>query len=93
DSLMAVELRNILCALIDKQLPATLMFKYPTVSSLSKFLIDDMFKDDVSDDEPVVQVVTIEEEDEEETLDDLSEEELEAMLNDELSEEVDDGDF
>ncbi|OUS03282.1 hypothetical protein A9Q81_07830 [Gammaproteobacteria bacterium 42_54_T18] len=94
DSLMAVELRNILCALIDKQLPATLMFKYPTVASLSTFLIDDMFKDDMPVEEGV-QVAVIEEEveEEEDSLDDLSEEELEAMLNDELSEETDDSDF
>jgi len=90
DSLMAVELRNILCALIDKQLPATLMFKYPTVASLSEFLIADMFKDDMPEEEPKVEVVPVEEE---ESLDDLSEEELEAMLNEELGEETDDGDF
>ena len=93
DSLMAVELRNILCALIDKQLPATLMFKYPTVASLSGFLIEDMFKGEMPLEEPKVAVVAVEEEGEEESLDDLSEEELEAMLNDELGEETEDGDF
>ncbi|MCG8671448.1 MAG: phosphopantetheine-binding protein, partial [Pseudomonadales bacterium] len=51
DSLMAVELRNILCALIGKQLPATLMFKYPTVASLSTFLIDDMFAEEIQGDD------------------------------------------
>ncbi len=84
DSLMAVELRNILCALIDKQLPATLMFKYPTVASLSVFLIEDMFKDDIQDDEVEEEQAVTEVEEEEESLDELSEEELEAMLSAEL---------
>src|SRR3990167_11556246 len=85
DSLMAVELRNILCALIGKQLPATLMFKYPTVSSLSTFLIQDMFPDEVAA-EPVAAEQTQEEKatEEDDQLDDLSQDELAAMLAAEL---------
>lgn len=49
DSLMAVELRNILCAISGRQLAATLLFKYPTVASLSAFLIKDMFGEDAED--------------------------------------------
>jgi len=83
---MAVELRNILCALIDKQLPATLMFKYPTVASLSGFLIEDMFKGEMPDDEEEITEAVEEEQSaaEEDSLDELSEEELEAMLSAEL---------
>ena len=66
------------------------MFKYPTVASLSEFLIEDMFKGEMPEEEPKVEVVAVEEE---ETLDDLGEEEREARLNDELGEETDDGDF
>lgn len=90
DSLMAVELRNILCALIGKQLPATLMFKYPTVSSLSTFLIQDMFPDEVAA-EPVAAEQTQEEKatEEDDQLDDLSQDELAAMLAAELGNDKD----
>jgi SAM-dependent methyltransferase/acyl carrier protein len=38
DSLMAVELRNALGALIGKPLPATLLFNYPTIAQLTEHL-------------------------------------------------------
>lgn len=96
DSLMAVELRNILCALIGKQLPATLMFKYPTVASLSTFLIQDMFPDEMADaDEANTETENTEnsaqqEQEEEDQLDDLSDDELAAMLAAELGEDDED---
>ena len=95
DSLMAVELRNILCALIGKQLPATLMFKYPTVASLSGFLIGDMFpdeaasEDDTSSEQDTAQAsgdASAEDDD----IDDLSDDELAAMLEEELGDDDDD---
>ncbi len=92
DSLMAVELRNILCALIGKQLPATLMFKYPTVASLSTFLIEDMFPEDAAAaaQEAADAAPTAAIDDEEEELDDLSDDELAAMLAAELGDDDDD---
>jgi acyl carrier protein len=98
DSLMAVELRNILCALIGKQLPATLMFKYPTVSSLSTFLIQDMFPDEMGEGAAEAETAKTEaaavaqqqDEDEDDQLDDLSDEELAAMLAAELGEDDED---
>jgi acyl transferase domain-containing protein/acyl carrier protein len=93
DSLMAVELRNILCALIGKQLPATLMFKYPTVSSLSTFLIQDMFPDEMGAAAAApAQAETKQEEkaqEEDDQLDDLSQDELAAMLAAELDNDKD----
>lgn len=91
DSLMAVELRNILCALIGKQLPATLMFKYPTVASLSTFLIQDMFPDEVAVEAPAATVQQQEEQatEEDDQLDDLSQDELAAMLAAELENDND----
>ena len=38
DSLLAVELRNAITAELGMPLPATILFDYPTISSLSKFL-------------------------------------------------------
>ena len=38
DSLMAVELRNALASTIGENLPATLLFDYPTVETLTEYL-------------------------------------------------------
>jgi acyl carrier protein len=43
DSLMAVELRNSLSLTIRRKLPATLLFDYPTIESLSERLIEELF--------------------------------------------------
>jgi len=42
DSLMAVELRNSLSAAVDRSLPATLLFDYPTLDTLSDFLLGEL---------------------------------------------------
>jgi acyl carrier protein len=42
DSLMAVELRNVLSASIGRPLPATLLFDYPTVDALAAFIGRDL---------------------------------------------------
>jgi polyketide synthase 12/myxalamid-type polyketide synthase MxaB len=42
DSLMAVELRNSLGAALDRHLPATLLFDYPTISAVSNYLADEL---------------------------------------------------
>jgi len=43
DSLMAVELRNSIGELAGKTLPATLLFKYPTIGALTDYVLDDVF--------------------------------------------------
>jgi acyl carrier protein len=40
DSLMAVELRNRLSLLLDRALPATLLFDYPTLTALSGYVVE-----------------------------------------------------
>jgi hypothetical protein len=39
DSLMAVELRNVLTRSLGKSLPATLLFDYPSLDALTGFLL------------------------------------------------------
>ena len=43
DSLLAVELRNTLGSAIGRQLPATLLFDYPTLDALTDYLLDEVF--------------------------------------------------
>jgi acyl carrier protein len=45
DSLMAVELRNSLAASLDMQLPPTMVLDYPTLRTLTDFLLAEMFDD------------------------------------------------
>ena len=42
DSLMAVELRNLLTRSLGRSLPATLLFDYPTLDALSTYLLTDL---------------------------------------------------
>ena len=48
DSLMAVELRNVLGASIGRALPATLLFDYPTIDALTGFLLDSIVEPDAA---------------------------------------------
>ena len=43
DSLMAIELRNILGNAVGQVLPATLLFEYPTIKALTDYLSDQVF--------------------------------------------------
>jgi acyl carrier protein len=43
DSLMAVELRNLLSRQVGRALPATIVFEYPTVAALAAFLDSFLF--------------------------------------------------
>jgi polyketide synthase 12/myxalamid-type polyketide synthase MxaB len=53
DSLMAVELRNTLGSALNRTLPATLLFKYPTVQALADFTLESLKLDDA----PIVEAV------------------------------------
>jgi acyl carrier protein len=83
DSLMAVELRNQLGQSVNKTLPATLLFEYPTVTALADYLAAEIL---VADRQPEPQPVAAAPAENASTtaLDDLSDDELAAMLKKKL---------
>lgn len=50
DSLMAVELRNLLGTALKRTLPATVTFDYPSVEALVQFLSVEVFAEELDDD-------------------------------------------
>ena len=84
DSLMAVELRNVLGTMLGKPLPATIIFDYPTIDALTDFLKTTIPLDMSAS----VEVTEAEPEDDE--LDMLSDDELASMLASKLDDITDD---
>jgi myxalamid-type polyketide synthase MxaC len=87
DSLLAVELRNVISKHLEKSLPATLLFDYPTIDVLSERLLGEVFglkAEAKASTEPAAPEAL------EETtpIDKLSEQEAEALLLKELGEAV-----
>lgn len=86
DSLTAMELRNRLQARLTCSLPPTLAFDYPTVEALTEFLASgvlsaDLFSQPAADSEAERKPLAADEED---RIDQLSEEELTALLDERL---------
>ena len=80
DSLMAVELRNYLQNILERSIPASLVFDYPNVEALAEYFIQDFEKPiDESDILPEEQPQAIAKSNLE-NIDDISEEEAEEML-------------
>ncbi len=44
DSLIAVELRNLLVSSLKAELPATLLFDYPTITALANYLLSEVLQ-------------------------------------------------
>ncbi len=87
DSLMAVELRNLLGAglALERALPATLVFDYPTTSAITQFLEKELFGDTKK--EAVDEVATKESSgalDMLEQLESLSDDEVDQLFSKEL---------
>jgi NAD(P)-dependent dehydrogenase (short-subunit alcohol dehydrogenase family)/acyl carrier protein len=80
DSLMAVQLRTVLGKSLSESLPATLLFNYPTVNDIADYLLGQVLKLDAAARPPDQPSAA----DEFGYLDDLSAQELEALIEQEL---------
>jgi len=89
DSLTSVELRNMLQSTFDLQLPSTLIFKYPTIENVSEYLLDivkninkiggvDEAVDEANNAETQNSASTSSD------IEEMSEEELQALIDDEF---------
>ncbi|CAM3960004.1 type I polyketide synthase [Pseudoalteromonas byunsanensis] len=87
DSLMALELRNSVSKLVAQKLPATLLFDYPTIATISAFILEKMYPQEHIEQESQPQVDSVEcakQREAELELEAMSDSELAKMLADEL---------
>jgi acyl carrier protein len=80
DSLMSVELRNAIAELLDRKLPATFLFKYPTLDALTDFVVS-LVADSPS---PAAESATPSADVSSEPVSDLTDEEARKLLMEEL---------
>ena len=84
DSVMAVQLRMLLEASLGQTLPSTIAFEYPTIETLTKYLANEILKLDSSPAHAIADNASIPAH-QAETQKALNEDELLAMLDDELA--------
>ena len=87
DSLLAIELRNSLSTILERRLPSTLLFDYPTLRKLARFLEEELFPNVLREETATVTLsIAPEPDDEIETLsildeiEQLSDEEVDSIL-------------
>jgi acyl carrier protein len=85
DSLMAVELRNVISLMVDAPLPATLLFNYPSMGELVHHLSNDILPSKFNNlDGPFQEMITKKDPTEADDLEHYSEEEIENLLLEKL---------
>jgi acyl transferase domain-containing protein/NADPH:quinone reductase-like Zn-dependent oxidoreductase len=83
DSLMAVELRNTLGTAVGRTLPATLLFRYPSIEALVGFLLTDVLDDAATEWIPAEPLASTASDDTE--VAQLDEDEVKRLLSEELA--------
>lgn len=94
DSLMAIELKNALDGAVGKKLPATMVFNYPTIEALATHLLVDVLKMGANSTAKAEEAQPEENDEMIDELNDMSDEEAEALLLqslDSTDDEMDDG--
>ena len=95
DSLMAIELKNSIDKNIGKKLPATIVFNYPTIDALATFLLTDVLELDKPQEKTVEEEKTAPRENKHmekviSEVENMSDEEAEALLMKKLEEDDED---
>lgn len=88
DSITTVRLRNRLEKLLDCRLPPTVAFEYPTVESLTDYLVREFFTQEIPADSepgPKIEMDSVVDQQKQVKIENLSKDELFALLDDELS--------
>jgi len=81
DSLMAIELKNSIDSGIGKNLPATMVFNYPTIEALAEHLFKDVLKlNGVEENQETIDKEAVQKEESLSEIEEMSDEEAEAML-------------
>ncbi|MGC2638171.1 MAG: SDR family NAD(P)-dependent oxidoreductase, partial [Acidobacteriaceae bacterium] len=78
DSLMALELRNLLAAEVERSIPATLLFNHPTVEEITAYLLSLLYGR--GEQLSPTQSITEEDSDVLSSIEDLSDEQVDALL-------------
>jgi hypothetical protein len=86
DSLLAIELRNALGLSVNRTLPATLLFNYPTLDALTGFLFSEVGGDVPI--KPVARVAKLERKNLVDDIEALSDDEVDRMLGEKAMREV-----
>ena len=90
DSLMAIEMKNALDRAIGKKLPATMVFNYPTIEALAGYLLTDVLVlAEQTDDGETDSTTDVELDKTIDKIENLSDEEAEALLLQSLNEDSD----
>ncbi len=92
DSLMAIEMKNALSAAVGQNLPATLLFNYPTIEGLAGHLVSEVlaFDDDEKETASHGEATKDKVDSDKTDIEEMSDEDVEALLENKLAELDDD---